>query len=78
MRRAGKLFDCPRVPSAISMHVLSNMEYFAPVWTPSAEYHLSLLDSVVLCAESLVYRRKVSALSLLYKIYHRADHLLPE
>ena len=52
----------------------------------SAESHLSLLDSVVRSAEGvcedelrcLRHRRKVSALCLLFNIYHRADHPLHE
>ena len=52
----------------------------------STESHLSLLDSIVRCAERLCEselcclgrRRKVSTLCLLYKIYHRADYSLQE
>ena len=48
----------------------------------SEESHLGLLDMVVRSAERLCegglcclwHRRKVSALCLLYKIYHRVDH----
>ena len=50
----------------------------------SAESHLGLLDTVVhsvkkLCEGEvccLEHKRKDSALRLLYKIYHRADHLM--
>ena len=46
--------------------------------------HFGLLDSIVRSAERLcegelcclAHRRKVSALCLLYKIYHRVAHLL--
>ena len=49
----------------------------------SAEYHLGLLHSIVhseerLCEGDLCclgHKRKVSALYLLYKIYHRVDTL---
>ena len=48
----------------------------------SAESHLGLLESFVRSAERLcegelgclAHRRKVSALCLLYKIYHKSDH----
>ena len=54
VRRAGKLFDCPQVlKSCFNAYVLLNLEYRAPVWKPSAESHLSLLDSVVRSAEGL-------------------------
>ena len=51
-----------------------------------AKAHLSLLKSAVRSAEELCeselcclgHRRKVSALFLLYKIYHKADHSLHE
>ena len=49
----------------------------------SAEFHLSLLDRVVCSAKRLcegelccLGHRKVSALCLLYEIYHTADHAL--
>ena len=33
MRRAGKLFDCPRVlKSCINVYILSSLEYWAPFW----------------------------------------------
>ena len=49
-----------------------------------AESHLTLVDSVVHSAERLCedelcclrHRRKVSALCLFYKVYHRANHSL--
>ena len=52
----------------------------------SAESYLNLLNSVVRSAERLGegilcclgHRRKVSALWLLYKIYHRAGHPMHE
>ena len=52
----------------------------------STESHLTLLDTVVCNLEGLCegelcsfrHRRKVSALCLLYEIYRRADHPLPE
>ena len=74
------------IKSCFSAYILFNLEYCAPVWTSSAEAHLSLLDSVarsaeILCKGELCYlgnRRMVSALWLLYKIYYRADHFLHE
>ena len=52
----------------------------------SAVSHLRLLDIVVISAERLCegeycclgHRRKVSALSLLYEIYHRVNHPMNE
>ena len=85
--RARKLFDWSRMlKGCFNAYVLSSLEYCAPVWMPSADSHLRLLDSSVHCAErlcegelcSLGHRRKVSALYLLYKIYHRVDHLMNE
>ena len=36
---------------AVSMHVLSSLEYSAPVWMSSEESHLGLLNSIVHSAE---------------------------
>ena len=52
----------------------------------SAESHLGLLDSIVRSAEKLceavlcclAHRRKISALCVLYKIYHRVGHSMNE
>ena len=52
----------------------------------SVESNLGLLDSIVRNAERLCegklsclrHKRKVSALCLLYKIYHRVDHPVNE
>ena len=83
VRRAGKLFDCPRVlKSCFNEYVLSTLECCALVWMSSEESHLGFLDSMVHSAErlcegelcSLAGRKKVSALCFLYKIYHRVDH----
>ena len=83
MRRAGKLFDCPRMfKSSFNAYVLSSLEYWSPVWMLSAEPHLGLLDSIIRSAErlcegelcSLAHRRKLNALCLLYEIYYRVDH----
>ena len=87
VHRAGKLFDCLRVPKSIfSTYVLPHLEYCATVWMPSAESYLSLLDSVVRSAETLCedelcclgHRKKVNALCLLCNIYHIADYPLHE
>ena len=87
MRRAGKLFDWPRVlKSCFNAYVLSSLEQCASVWMLSAESHLGLLDSSVRSAERLCegklcclrHRRRVSALCLLYKIYHSGDHTISE
>ena len=72
--------------SYFNADVLSSMEYCAPVWMSSVESHLDLQDSVVCSAERLCkekvccleHRRKVSALCLLYKIYHRVDRTMNE
>ena len=54
MRCAGKLVDCPRVlKSGFNAYVLSNLVHCITVWVLSAEFHLSLLDSVVRMAEML-------------------------
>ena len=82
-----KVLDCPRVlKSCINAYVLSSLEYCALAWMSSVESHLGLLYSVVRIAEGLCegelcclgYRRKVSALCFLYKIYHRVDHPMNE
>ena len=83
IRRAGKLLGCSRVlKSCFNPYTLSNLEYCAPVWMSSTESHLGLLDSIVRSAERLcedelccLGHRKVSALCLLYKIYHRVHPL---
>ena len=68
MRGAGMLFDFPRVlKSCFNAHVLFSLEYCAPMWMLSAEFHLGLLDDIVRSAESLCdgefhflgHRRKV-------------------
>ena len=79
IRRTGQLFDCPRVLRGFNAYVLSSLECCAPVLISSAESHLCLLDGIVerLCEGVLCclgHIRKVSALCLLYKIYHRVDH----
>ena len=54
MRRAEKVFDCPRVlKNFFSTYVLSNLEYCVPVWLSSAKFHLCLLDSIVRSVERL-------------------------
>ena len=70
-----------------------SMYMFCPAWSivPSCggrrgESHLGLLDSIVRLAKRLcegeyrclVLTKKISAFSLLYKIYHRVDHLMNE
>ena len=60
-------------------YVLSSLKYCAPVLMSSAESHLGLLVIIVrnterLCEDELCclgHRRKVSALCLVYNIYHR-------
>ena len=72
IRRSGKLFDCPHVLKGGFNHI------FYPAWS----IVLRVLDSIVRSAERvcvgelccLGHRRKVSAVGLLYKIYHRVDH----
>ena len=85
--QAGKLFDFLRVrKSCFNAHVLYNLEHCALGFMSSAEYHLGLQDNVVRRAERLCegelcclgHRRKISALCLLYKVYHRADHSMHE
>ena len=68
VRRAGKLFDCPRViKGCFNTYILSNMEYCAPVSKSSGESYLGLLDSIIRSAQRwcdgelccLGHRRKV-------------------
>ena len=75
VRRASKLFDCPRVlKRCFNACILSTVVYCAPVWMLSAESHLNLLDGSVCSVERLCegelcclgHRRKVSALRFLY------------
>ena len=82
MRQAVKFFGSPRIlKSCFNDFVLSSLEYCAPM-RMSAESHIGLLDSIVRSAERLcegercclAHRRKVSNLSLLYKIYHRVNN----
>ena len=54
VRRAGKLFDCPRVLKRyFNAYVLSSLKCCAPVCISSAEFHLCFLDSIVRTAERL-------------------------
>ena len=79
VRKAGKLFDCPRVlKTCFNAYNLSSLEYCSPEWMSSAESQLGLLNSNVRSAESLCdgeicclgHREKY----FLYKIYSREDH----
>ena len=72
---------------AASLHMFcSSLEYCVPVWMPSSESHLCLLDSIVRSVEWLCegelsclgHRKKASALCLLNKIHHRVDHHMNE
>ena len=84
--RAGELFDWSRVlKRCFNAYILSSLEYCVPIWMWSEESLMSLLISVVCRAEKLcegelccLGHRKVSALYLLYMIYHREDHPLHE
>ena len=87
MRRAGNLFDCPRMPkSCFNACNLSSLYYCDSGWISAAESHLFLRDSIVHSAERLFerelcclgHRRKVGFLGLLCKIYHSAAHSLHE
>ena len=54
VRRVGNLFVCPRVlKSCFNAYILPNLEYCAPVWMPSLESYLSLVDRVVRSVERL-------------------------
>ena len=45
-------FDCHRVvKSYFNAFVLSNLEYFAPMWMSSVKSHLGLVDCIVRSAE---------------------------
>ena len=77
MRRAGQLFDSPRLlMGCFNVFVLSSLEYCAPVWRSLEESHLGLLDSIVrsmerLCESELCclgHSRKGSALYLIHLI----------
>ena len=55
VRRAGKLFDCPRVlKSCFNAYALFILEHCVPVWMSSAESHLGWLDSIVHSEKRLV------------------------
>ena len=52
--RARKFSDCPCVlKNRLNAYVLSSLEYCEPVWISPAEFHLSLLDSIVRSADML-------------------------
>ena len=54
VRRAIKLFDCPRVlKSCFNACVLSNLDYCVSMCMSSAKSQLDLLDSIVRSAERL-------------------------
>ena len=87
VRRVGKLRNCPRVlKSCSNAYVLLSLEYCAPVWMSPAKSHLGFLNSIVRTEEKLCegdfcclgHKMKVSALCLLYKIYHRVNHPMIE
>ena len=70
MRQAIKLFDCSRVlMGCFNAYALPSLKYCAPVWIPSAQSHLGLLDRIVRSTERfcegklccLGHRRKFSA-----------------
>ena len=65
--------------------VLSILEYCSPVWESAAECHLQLLERQVysvarLCPDqsflSLCHRRRVTGLSMLYKVNANSNHCL--
>ena len=64
--------------------ILPCFEYCAPVWCSAADTHLKLLDRALNNIRFLLpnisldleHRRKVSGLSMLYKIFHNTDHPL--
>ena len=78
VRRIGKLLDCLRVFKGYSMHMFCPAWSIVPMWTPSAESQLGLLNSIVRSAERLcegqlcylAHRKKVGTLCLLYGICH--------
>ena len=87
VRRTRKLLDCSLVPkSCFNAYILFSFEHYAPVWMSLAESHLGLLGSIVRSAERLRksglccfgHKRKVSALCLLYRFYHRVGHSMNE
>ena len=83
MRPAGKLFDCARaLEGCFNACVLSCLEFCALALMSSAECYLGLLEKVVRVEEKLCEGklcclgngRKISALCLLCKIYHKVGH----
>ena len=83
VRRAGKLFDCPRVlKSRFNAYVLSSFQHCAPCgccqrslirnWQIALfEMQKGFMNGELCC---FGHRGKVSVLCLLYKIYHRVNH----
>ena len=71
--------------ACVRSFVLPLFEYCAPVSASACQSHLSLVDRVARCAESLCggvgvgdlgHRRNVGLLSMLYKIYFNPTHPL--
>ena len=78
-----KVIDCPHVlKDDFNAYVSSSLEYCTLVLMSLAESRLGLLDRIVCSAERFCVgelccsgnRRKISALCLLYNIYHSVDY----
>lgn len=82
LRKAAKIFSDDNVLArCLRAYVLPLVEYCSPVWSSSAECHLSLLDRVFRVAGdiggveiNLDHRRRVGSLSLFWKIHSDATH----
>ena len=90
-QKAGLLRKChsafgndDAVKQTFFVFILPSFEYCMPVWLSAASSHLELLDRVLSNLEfilpdfnfSLVKRRKVGCLTLLFRILNNPDHPL--
>ena len=84
LRKAARLIasDSAILGGCLRACVLPLVEYSSPVWSSTAETHLSLLDRVFNVASGiggdasidLAHRRSVGSLSLFWKILHDSSH----
>ena len=83
LRRSWRIFqDCELLKKCAKCFVVRLLEFCSPVWMAAANCHLNLLDRVMrqcsfmlgdTLSVSLHHRRKVSSLSVFYKMHQKPE-----
>ena len=85
LRKSFRIFgDHDVLLRCFNSFILPCLEYCSPVWSSAADSHLKLLDKNLRACKflipnltiSLQYRRFISSLCMLYKIFHNPSHPL--